>query len=81
LGAPEATDAPMDALNTSKQLYALLRTANIAGPYVLVGHSIGSAYMRMFATEYSNAVAALILVDTSSPVGGIGPSWASHPLL
>jgi len=75
-GWSDPTDAPTDAVNTSRQLYALLKTARIPEPYVLVGHSIGGAYMRMFATEYSDAVAALILVDPSSP---IGVDWSLLP--
>lgn len=61
------TDLPMDAINTSQQLYKLLRNANIPGPYLLVGHSIGGAYARMFAANYPKEVAGLILVDATSP--------------
>jgi pimeloyl-ACP methyl ester carboxylesterase len=68
-GWSDPTDAPRDAANTSRELHALLEAANIGGPYVLVGHSIGGAYVRMFATEYSQAVAGLVLVDASNPAG------------
>jgi pimeloyl-ACP methyl ester carboxylesterase len=68
-GWSDPTDEPMDAVNTSSKLYALLTAGNIPRPYVLVGHSIGGAYMRMFAAKYSSAVVALILVDASAPAG------------
>src|SRR5215467_15880005 len=51
-GWSDPSDAPMDAANTSRQLYALLRGANEKGPYIAVGHSGGGAYMRLFAAEH-----------------------------
>jgi len=68
-GWSDATNAPADAETVSRQLHALLEGANIPGPYVLVGHSIGGAYMRVFAAKYPEAAAALILVDSTSTVG------------
>src|SRR5215475_2750978 len=68
-GWSEPIDVPMDAENVTRQLYALLKAGNIPVPYVLVGHSIGGAYMRLLATTHPEATAALILVDPSSPVG------------
>lgn len=61
------TDLSMDAINTSQQLHKLLKTANIPGPYLLVGHSIGGAYARMFAANYPQEVVGLVLVDATSP--------------
>lgn len=61
------SDLPMDAINTSRQLHRLLSAANIPGPYILVGHSIGGAYARMFAANYPQDVAGLVLVDATNP--------------
>lgn len=61
------TDRPMDAINTSQQLHNLLKSAHIPGPYLLVGHSIGGAYARMFAANYPQEVVGLVLVDATSP--------------
>jgi pimeloyl-ACP methyl ester carboxylesterase len=44
-------------------LRRLLTKAGIPGPYVLVGHSMGAKLVRVFATEYPNDVAGLVLVD------------------
>ena len=66
-GWSDPTEAPMDAVNTSRQLYALLKAANEKEPYVAVGQSIGGDYARMFATEHRQEVAGLVLVDASSP--------------
>jgi pimeloyl-ACP methyl ester carboxylesterase len=68
-GWSEPTAAPMDAENVSRQLYELLKEGNISGPYVLVGHSIGAAYIGMFAMKNPEAAAALILIDPTVPVG------------
>ena len=48
-------------------LHALLRAANIAPPYVLVGHSAGGLYARVFTDRYSKEVVGLVLVDPSMP--------------
>ncbi len=35
----------------------------MAGPYVLVGHSSGGAYVRVFADRYPDQVAGMVLLD------------------
>lgn len=47
------------------ELHALLRGANIPGPYVLVGWSLGGLHMRAFASLWPAEVAGLVLVDAS----------------
>lgn len=49
------------------ELHALLHHAGIEPPYILVGHSFGGIYVRLFAATYPDAVAGLILVDASHP--------------
>jgi pimeloyl-ACP methyl ester carboxylesterase len=44
-------------------LRALLAAAGEAGPYVLVGHSMGGLYVQLFAYEHRDEVAGLVLVD------------------
>lgn len=49
----------------AENLHQALRSGNIRGPYILVGHSIGGVYARAFAQRYSEDVAGLVLVDSA----------------
>ncbi|UNK16960.1 alpha/beta hydrolase [Paenibacillus sp. N3/727] len=42
-----------------------LSALNLKPPYVLVGHSYGGLIMRLFAAEYPEEVAGLVLVDST----------------
>jgi len=44
-------------------LHALLAAADVPGPYVLAGHSLGGAYARLYAATYPDAVAGVVLID------------------
>ncbi|HWI63011.1 MAG TPA: alpha/beta hydrolase, partial [Symbiobacteriaceae bacterium] len=44
-------------------LHALLEKAGLPGPYILVGHSLGGYYVRLFAARYPAEVAGMVLVD------------------
>jgi pimeloyl-ACP methyl ester carboxylesterase len=54
---------PRDALHVAGELHAALQNAHMPPPYVLVGHSLGGPYIRVFAGLYPNDVAGLVLVD------------------
>ena len=45
------------------ELHTLLTNAGIPGPYILVGHSIGGKYVRLYASQYPQDVAGMVLVD------------------
>jgi pimeloyl-ACP methyl ester carboxylesterase len=47
------------------ELHTLLKTAQIKGPYVLVGHSLGGLIARVYTSQYPDEVAGLLLVDTT----------------
>lgn len=61
--SPRARTSPVMA----EELHALLRAADIAPPYVLVGHSMGGFNVRLFASLYRNEVAGMVLLDASHP--------------
>lgn len=46
-------------------LTSMLQVAEIKGPYVLVGHSLGGIYVRDFAQEFPTEVSGMVLVDSS----------------
>jgi len=48
-----------------KDLHTLLDRANIKGPLVVVGHSLGGFYMKLYAATYPDQVAGIVLVDPS----------------
>ncbi len=67
LGWSEASPKPRDASTMAEELHTLLQRARIGGPYVLVGHSFGGKYVRLFAARYPGDIAGVVLVDSSHP--------------
>jgi pimeloyl-ACP methyl ester carboxylesterase len=65
---------PRDGQRVATELHTLLTRAGIAGPYVLVGHSVGGLYVRVYAARYPDEVAGLVLVDASHP-----DQWTRSP--
>jgi pimeloyl-ACP methyl ester carboxylesterase len=56
---------PRTAEHAVADLHALLQAADIPGPYVLVGHSFGGLYVRLYAARDPDAVVGLVLVDAT----------------
>jgi len=51
-------------------LDGVLKELGIAGPLVLVGHSIGGIYLRTYAALHMDRVAGMVLVDSSHETQG-----------
>ena len=66
-GWSEPGPAPRDLRRVADELHTLLGKADIAGPYVLVGHSFGGLYIRAYREAYPADVAGMVLVDASHP--------------
>lgn len=64
-GAGFSDDGPLprDGRSVAIDLRRALRAAGIDPPYVLVGHSLGGPFIRIFAAMYPDTVAAMVLVD------------------
>jgi pimeloyl-ACP methyl ester carboxylesterase len=67
MGWSESGPEPRDARQISSELHTLLDNAGVEGPYVLVGHSYGGLYARMYATRYPDETGGVVLVDSSHP--------------
>jgi len=67
LGWSEAAPLPGDAAQFAKELHTLLQNANVPGPYVMVGHSLGGFVVRIFAHDYASEVAGVVLIDSMNP--------------
>jgi len=62
-GGSDDAGAPQDGIAVASDLHALLENADITGPVVLVGHSTGGPYVRVFAAQYPDQVAGMVLLD------------------
>ena len=62
-GKSEPGPEPRSFTQIATELHTLLHRANIAPPYVLVGHSLGGANIRAFAHLFKDEVAGLVFVD------------------
>ena len=54
---------PRTSQQLVKELHTLLTNAGVIGPYVLVGHSFSGLSVRLFASQYPDEVAGIVLVD------------------
>jgi pimeloyl-ACP methyl ester carboxylesterase len=58
---------PRDGEMIARELGAVLDAAGEDGPYILVGHAFGGAYVRIFAGQNPDAVCGMVLVESSHP--------------
>lgn len=65
LGSSEPAPATRTIVALTEDLHALLVNANVTGPYILVGHSLGGMLSRLYASYYPAEVAGMVLVDSS----------------
>jgi pimeloyl-ACP methyl ester carboxylesterase len=62
-GWSDPVSAPQDGVAVSRDLHILLDRGGVQGPLVLVGHSSGAQYVRIFAGRYPEQVAGMVLLD------------------
>jgi len=68
-------EEPVSARDVVDDLHAALTAGEIAPPYVLVGHSIGGVFVRMFASAYPDEVAGMVLLDPATEFQFHGRFW------
>jgi len=66
-GWSDPAPTPRNSATIVHDLHELLQRAPVAGPYVLVGHSIGGEYVRIFTSKFPSEVAGVVLVDSTHP--------------
>jgi len=57
-------------MSLKQQVYdshEVLRKANLKPPYILVGHSLGGIIANLFAVQYKDETAGVIMVDATHP--------------
>lgn len=65
LGFSDAATRPSTASNDADDIHRALKVAHVKPPYILVGHSAGGMYVRVFADRYRHEVVGMVLVDPS----------------
>ena len=63
-GWSDPSPEPVTASSMAEELHRLLVNANVLGPYVMVGHSLGGLVVRVFVHNYPDEVAGMVLVDS-----------------
>src|SRR5256885_1681174 len=63
-GWSDPPPSPQDGVAVATDLHNLLANAQIPGPYVVVGHSTGGVYARIFAARYPDQVAGMVMLDS-----------------
>jgi CubicO group peptidase (beta-lactamase class C family)/pimeloyl-ACP methyl ester carboxylesterase len=66
LGRSDPVEMPRTAQDLVSDLHLLLQKAHIPGPYVLVAHSFGGIFARLYASTYPDEVIGMVLVDALS---------------
>jgi pimeloyl-ACP methyl ester carboxylesterase len=66
-GFSDAGPMPRTSVRISTELRAMLRTARIPAPYILVGHAFGGDNVRTFAARFTPELAGLVLVEADVP--------------
>lgn len=65
IGQSDPGPKPRSAKQIATELHAALQKAGVKPPYVMVGHSFGGIYVRVFADMYPKEVVGIVLIDPS----------------
>ena len=65
LGWSDAALTPRTSRQMVAELHALLAGAGVGPPYVLVGHSSAGLNVRLYAAQFPEEVAGMVLVDSA----------------
>jgi pimeloyl-ACP methyl ester carboxylesterase len=65
MGWSDPAAQPRTSQQIVKELHTLLDNVEVQEPYVLVGHSFGGTNMQVYASQYPDEVAGMVLVDSA----------------
>ncbi|RUP06886.1 MAG: alpha/beta fold hydrolase [Mycobacterium sp.] len=71
---------PRTASDVVSDLHTLIEAAHLPGPFVLVGHSLGGLFIRLYAQTYPAQVRGLVFVDAFAAEIPelLGSDWPSY---
>ncbi|QYR22547.1 alpha/beta hydrolase [Paenibacillus sp. sptzw28] len=67
VGGSQKPAVPQHGQAVVDSLRELLREIGVNPPYILVGHSLGGLYANLFARQYSDEIAGVVLLESSHP--------------
>lgn len=67
VGGSDRPNAPQTGEVIVATLRALLAKAGLRPPYVLVGHSLGGLYANLFARQFPEEMAGVVMLEASAP--------------
>lgn len=65
-GSSSAAPTPHFSRDMMRELHTALGLAHVTPPYVLVGHSLGGLNVRLFAANYEDETAGMVLIDATT---------------
>mgnify|MGYP001472115743 FL=1 len=63
LGKSDKGPSPRTTIQIANELHALLESAKLTPPYILVGHSMGGLHIQTYAMLYPEDIAGMVFVD------------------
>lgn len=67
VGRSDDVPGRVTGMDSARDLHALLGSAGVKGPYVLLGSSLGGAISDLYAAAYPRDVAGMVLLDSTLP--------------
>ncbi|MBW7475801.1 alpha/beta hydrolase [Paenibacillus oenotherae] len=67
VGGSDKPSSPQHGDQIVSSLRQLLQGVGLRPPYILVGHSLGGLYANLFARQYPDEIAGVVLLDSSHP--------------
>jgi hypothetical protein len=67
MGSSGKAPTPRTAGKIVSDLHQLLQTADVAGPYVLVGHSAGGFFVQLYGRRYPDEVVGVVALNAVPP--------------